>query len=206
MKILSSFMTILLLSACSPEVPTPIKTEEPVIAQDSTPLPPVDSMDETALPAEWVLIAQAPQKFKGDPRVFAIGLHLDTLSPTALSPFIALLGKPETSAETKTFILESTQYYMDTDYIPHLTPLLNSSDPTTRSCATALFGRINDEVVIKASPKCVKAAIPVWLLPPGQAWHSKVSIPTDASLSINIFRLQYAPINELESCASYSKV
>ncbi len=153
MKILSCFMTILLLSACSPDAPTSLEIEAPQSEQTSAPLPPVDSMNESALAAEWMLIAQAPQKFKGDPRVFAIGLRLDTLSPTALSPFIALLGKPDTSAETKIFILESTHYYMDTDYIPHLTPLLNSSDPTTRSCATTLLGGINDEVVIKSLTK-----------------------------------------------------
>lgn len=132
--------------ACSPRTlpdnPAPIPFETaPKLAH-------VNSLSEEALLSEWLTMAQDPGAYARDPRPLAICDQLDRLHPTALTPIIQLLGHPETSDPSKIFVLQCITINMALPYLPHLLPLLESQNPTTRSCATTLLGAIDDPAVI----------------------------------------------------------
>ena len=155
----------LVLTACGPKqpdapdaptakevstVPTPAPSPKPAPEESPTANAPLNTLTDAQLVDEWLRIAKDPEHYKGDPRPFAICNTLDGTDPTALAPFIKLLDHPDTSSETKVFILQNIHFYMDADYIPTLLPLLESQDATTRSCTTTLLGGITHDSVTQA--------------------------------------------------------
>lgn len=124
-----------LLAGCIPSEPV----EEYEVNPESITKTPEEMLEE------WMAYAIAPDlENSQNIRPFTLTDQLAATSPTALAPCIELLGKPDTSPDTKVFVLQCVTVNMTPAYIPYIKPLLNHENPDTRSCAYTLLGGILD--------------------------------------------------------------
>jgi HEAT repeat protein len=140
-----------LLAGCIPSEPV----EEYSIDPESVTKSPEELLEE------WMAYAAAADmKTVPDDRPFAITDQLAATSPTALAPCIELLGDPESTPDTKVFVLQCITVNMTPNYIPTIKPLLNNENPDTRSCAYTLLGGIQDTSVPDMLKKGLEDDVP----------------------------------------------
>jgi HEAT repeat protein len=145
-KVLLGSMVMLLAVGCIPEKP---ELDDETTDSGSVRVEKVPLTEEEKLVEEWLAMASDPGSYQGEMRPYQICDELAQMSPTALSPFIALLEEPDSSGETKMFVLQSININMTPSYIPQLFGLLESEESTTRSCAVTLLGGIRDDAVVE---------------------------------------------------------
>jgi len=140
-----------LLAGCIPSEPV----EEYSIDTESVTKSPEELLEE------WMAYAvAADMKTPTGDRPFAITDQLAASSPTALIPCIELLGDPESTPDTKVFVLQCITVNMTPNYIPTIKPLLSNENPDTRSCAYTLLGGIQDPSVPDLLTKGLEDDVP----------------------------------------------
>ena len=92
---------------------------------------------------EFTMMAKDPATHTPEYRRFIIAEQLASMGPKTLTPIIELMGAPESSGETRLFILQTLADYLTPLYMDDLTPLLVSENPVIRACAVSLIGHID---------------------------------------------------------------
>lgn len=92
---------------------------------------------------EFVRMAQDPATHTPEYRRFVIVDQLASMGPKTLVPIIDLMAAPETSDDTRLFILQSLAERLTPLYMDDLTPLLESENHVIRACAVTLIGHID---------------------------------------------------------------
>lgn len=137
MKYLTTGVLMLLLaSGCIPTKPEPPDESAPTSAE------PTSGDQQAVLTDELIALLNDPDSNRMNARTYQLREQLPMMSPTALAPIVELLGKAETSDDTRVFILQTINIYMTEAYLPSIEKLLDSEYPVVRSCATILLGPI----------------------------------------------------------------
>lgn len=98
-----------------------------------------------ALTDELLAMAQDPDNRAQEANAYIVTDKLALTGPTALAPLLDLLDQPESSGDTKLFVLRCVHARMTPAYLPQLRALLESKKPVTRSCAAQLIGAIHSD-------------------------------------------------------------
>ena len=92
---------------------------------------------------EFTMMAKDPETHTAQFRRFIVTDQLASMGPKTLTPIIELMAAPESSGETRIFILQSLADRLTPLYMDDLTPLLVSENPVVRACAVSLIGHID---------------------------------------------------------------
>jgi hypothetical protein len=92
---------------------------------------------------EFTMMALDPATHTPEYRRFVILDQLASMGPKTLTPIIDLMAGPETSNDTRLFILQSLAKRLTPLYMDDLTPLLVSENHVIRACAVTLIGHID---------------------------------------------------------------
>ena len=92
---------------------------------------------------EFTMMAKDPATHTAEYRRFIVVDRLVSIGPKTLTPIIELLAAPESSGETRLFILQTLADRLTPLYMDDLTPLLASEDSVIRACAVTLIGHID---------------------------------------------------------------
>lgn len=92
---------------------------------------------------EFTRMARDPQTHAEGWDQLVLITQLSTMGPKTLTPIIELMGAPESSGETRLFVLQSLADRLSELYMDDLAPLVDSEDPVIRACAVSLIGHID---------------------------------------------------------------
>lgn len=91
---------------------------------------------------EFTEMAQDPETYAEGWDRLVIVSQLATMGPKTLTPIIDLMAAPESSGETRIFVLQSLADQLSPLYLDDLAPLIDYEDPVIRACAVSLLGHI----------------------------------------------------------------
>ena len=97
---------------------------------------------------EFTMMAKDPATHTPEYRRFIVVEQLSAMGPKTLTPIIELMAAPESSGETRLFVLQTLADRLTPLYLDDLTPLLVSEDPVIRACAVTLIGHIDHSDVV----------------------------------------------------------
>lgn len=137
--VISSLVLLVGFSGCIPSDPED-PTNLEILMSEATP---------GQLVAEFIEMANEPEKWTDDFRRIVIVKQLSAMGPSTLTPLINLMASPNSSPETRLFILQSLADRVSPLYLRDLAPLISSEDPVLRACVITLIGHMDHPDVIK---------------------------------------------------------
>lgn len=135
------FISMLVLGLIAVVGITGCNNSEPEISGDVEAL--LSPMTPGQLVEEFTKMAQDPESYAEDWDRLVIISQLAAMGPKTLTPIIDLMAAPESSGETRLFVLQSLADRVTPLYMDDLTPLVESEDPVVRACAVSLLGQID---------------------------------------------------------------
>lgn len=97
---------------------------------------------------EFTMMAKDPATHTQEYRRFIVADRLVSMGPKTLTPILKLMAAPESSAETRLFVLQTLADRLTPLYMDDLTPMLMSENPVVRACAVTLIGHIDSPDVL----------------------------------------------------------
>ena len=97
---------------------------------------------------EFTMMAKDRTTDTPDFRRFIIANRLASMGPKTLTPLLELMAAPESSGETRLFVLQTLADRLTPLYLDDLTPMLVSENAVIRACAVTLLGHIDHPDVL----------------------------------------------------------